>query len=230
MDPGNNKVFKPMNAVTKVVSLINKGLFEQVRYYFGNEEIASELYDKEGVLLRRSGIIPDGLVREYYGNGSVKRTITFEDGSAHGKGIEYYPGGKMFEENTFRQGRLHGPSRMYRHDGMLWIEAVYNDGRLHGVVISYHDNGNIETRAEYIDGNLDGSYARYDRYGSLQEEGTFNHGGKEGYYKSYHESGWPAKIERYIQGKLVYLEEFDEDGKPNCCDKIRIKKWREVIL
>jgi antitoxin component YwqK of YwqJK toxin-antitoxin module len=73
---------------------------------------------------------------------------------------------------------------------------------------------NIETRAEYMNGNLDGAYTRYDRYGSLLEEGTFNHGGKEGYYKSYHETGWPAKIERYIQGKLVYFEEFDEDGRP----------------
>ena len=230
MSSGNKeKVLEQFNTVTKVTSFVNDGLVEQLCYYSGTEIIATELYDKEGVLLRRSGIVPDGQVKEYYGDGSVKRIIDFRDGKAHGKGIDYYPSGEIFEESGFRQGRLHGPSKLYRRDGSIWTEAVYRNGRLHGVFRSYHDNGNIETRAEYKNGNLDGSYAKYDKYGSLLEEGTFNQGKKDGDYTSYHETGHPAKVERYVEGQLVCSEEYDEDGRTIAAKK-RDNKSLEVIL
>jgi antitoxin component YwqK of YwqJK toxin-antitoxin module len=31
-------------------------------------------------LLNRSGIVPDGIVREYYGNGALRKTVSFKDG------------------------------------------------------------------------------------------------------------------------------------------------------
>jgi len=213
MASGNKEIFERMNAVTRTVSFKKEGRFEQIRYYCSNKEISNELYDKNGVLLHRAGIIPDGVVREYYETGAVKRAIAFQDGRAHGKGIDYYPSGDIREENTFGQGLLQGPSKMYRRDGMLWIEADYDEGKLHGLFTSYHDNGNTETRAEYKDGKLNGYYAKYDRYGGLMEEGTFIEGKKQGDYRSYHESGEPARVERYRQGEIVYLEEFDEDGR-----------------
>lgn len=207
------EMFDQTNTITKVVSFIDEGLLEQVRYYSGDEEISRELYDEKGILLRRSGKIPDGLVKEYYGDGAVRRTIDFKNGIAHGKGIDYYPSGEVFEESCFSQGQLHGLNKLYRRDGALWTEAVYRHGRLHGVVASYHDNGNTEARAEYKNGNLDGSYTKYDKYGNLLEEGNFNQGEKEGNYTSYHETGQVARVERYIRGKLVYCEEFDENGR-----------------
>lgn len=213
MDPEKKEIFEQANVVTKVVSFIDEGQFEQVCYYSGDKEISRELYDEKGILLRRSGIVPDGPVKEHYRDGPVKRIIDFKDGKAHGKGIDYYPGGEIFEESSFNQGVLHGPNKLYRRGGMLWMEAVYHHGRLHGVVTSYHDNGNTETRAEYKNGKLDGFYTKYDKYGNLLAEGNFNQGEKEGNHTSYHETGQAARIEKYIQGKLIYCEEFDEDGR-----------------
>ena len=133
MSSGNKEeVHEQFNTVTKVTSFVNDELVEQLCYYSGTEIIATELYDKEGVLLRQSGIVPNGQVKEYYGDGSVKRIIDFKNGKAHGKGTDYYPSGEIFEESCFHQGWLHGPSKLYRRDGSMWTEAVYRDGRLHG--------------------------------------------------------------------------------------------------
>jgi len=203
---------KTLNLRTKVVSFIKHGLFQQLRFYSGNVEVANELYDNDGLLLRRSGLIPDGIVSEYYPNGRVRSKVSFKDGVAHGKGIDYYLSGEVSEESDFERGQLHGASKLYRRNGLLWIETTYCHGRLNGVLRSYHDNGNPETEAEYTDDKLDGSYVKYDKYGCLQEKGTFKRGEKEGNYIIYHENGQPARIERYVEGKLVHCEEFDEDG------------------
>ncbi len=208
----DEEAFEGCSVVTRVVSLESGGSLEQVHYYVGSKEIARETYDGKGSLTGRSGTVPDGTVKEYYGNGALKKIVPFRDGGAHGKSVEYYISGEVFEEDNFCHGLLHGLSRMYRRDGTLWTDDVYKDGRLHGISKRYHDNGNLETRAQYKNGSLNGPYARYDRYGCLQEKGIFNDGKKEGDYALYHETGHPARIERYVQGRLTCCQEFDEDG------------------
>ncbi len=213
MSSGNKEeALEQLNTVTRIVSLVDNGLFERFSYYSGDEEIAVELYDDKGVLIRQSGTIPDGKVKEYYANGVVRRIMHFKGGQTHGKRIDYYPSGEILEESGFRHGKLHGPSKIYRRDGTLWINEVYYNGILHGALTSYHDNGSPETKAQYTDGNLNGSYIKYDRYGCLQERGVFNAGKKEGDYILYHENGQPARIERHVDGKLICWEELDEDG------------------
>jgi len=221
MDSGNKEILGRINVVTRVVSFKEGERFEQIRYYCNDKEIAMEVYDKNGILLYATGIIPDGIVREYYRIGVLKKEITFKDGRAHGRGIDYYPSGEIFEESTFMQGHLHGPNRMYRRDGAPWIEANYKDGKLHGTFTSYHDNGNTETRAEYNDGKLNGSYKKYDIYSNLLEEGTFNQGEQQGDHRYYHVTGQLARIERYSRGKLICLKEFDEEGRATIVTECR---------
>ncbi|MDD5245406.1 MAG: hypothetical protein PHU49_15465, partial [Syntrophorhabdaceae bacterium] len=84
--------------VTRIVSFKEEGRFEQIRYYCDDQEIATELYDKNGILLHGTGIIPNGIVREYYRIGVIKKEIMFKDGRAHGRGIDYYPSGEIFEK------------------------------------------------------------------------------------------------------------------------------------
>ncbi len=214
MDTRNNGAKEEVLEIRKETFFTGEGSYRQVRYCQGAREVANELYDKNGHLLRKTGVIPDGVVKEYYGNGTLKGETAFKDGSANGRGVNYYPGGEIFEENTFKQGRLHGPSRTYRRDGLTWIESSYRDGKLHGAFVSYHDNGNDGTRAVYRGGKLDGCFECRDRYGGLMEEGTYSRGIKQGDHRFYHESGGLACLDRYKDGKLVSREEFDEDGKP----------------
>jgi len=56
--------------VTKVVAATRRGFL--VVYYCGDKQVASESYNLNGVLVYCSGSIPDGVVRQYYGNGTVR--------------------------------------------------------------------------------------------------------------------------------------------------------------
>ncbi len=197
--------------ITKSISYVKDGLFAV--YYCKNQEVASEICSQNGSIIHRSGTIPDGIVKEYYTNGTLRKSVQFNGGNENGLGVEYYPSGDLFEENNYKRGVLHGPSKTYRQDGTLWMEAFYKNGKLHGPFTSYHDNGSLENKAEYASGKLHGSYIAYDKQGFVIEEGKFIRGKKQGIYRVYHDTGHPSRVERYKQGILVSCEEFDDDGK-----------------
>ena len=87
---------RAITEITKVVAPTEVGFL--VVYYLGDRQIASESYDLNGVLVYCSGSVPDGVVRQYYGDGTVKEQTEFRDGSAHGKSTKYYPEGEAFEK------------------------------------------------------------------------------------------------------------------------------------
>ena len=173
-----------MTNITKVVALMKQGSL--VIYYCGDRQVASESYDRNGLPIYRSGSIPDGVVRQYYGNGTVKEETTFRDGKAHGKSIEYYPRGEAFEESTYKSGMRDGPTKIYLREGLPWIEASYKNGKLHGIFLSYHDNGRIEARVRYRNGKPDGCYVAYDRHGNFMGKGSS--GPEEDNHKPHHEA------------------------------------------
>ena len=69
-----------MTEITKVVAPTEVGFL--VVYYLGDRQIASESYDLNGVLVYCSGSVPDGVVRQYYGDGTVKEQTEFRNGGA----------------------------------------------------------------------------------------------------------------------------------------------------
>jgi hypothetical protein len=73
--------------ITKVVAATKRGFL--VVYYRGNRQVASESYDLNGVLFTVPALVPDGVVRQYYGNGTVKEETEYEDGCAHGKSTKH---------------------------------------------------------------------------------------------------------------------------------------------
>jgi len=160
--------------VTKVVAATRRGFL--VVYYCGDRQVASESYNLNGVLVYCSGSIPDGVVRQYYGNGTVREETEFRDGRAHGRSTRYYPEGETLEESTYKRGMRHGPAKTYLREGLLWLEAHYKNGKLHGNFTSYHDNGNVESELHYRNGEPYGFHATYDRHGNLVEEGRFDQG------------------------------------------------------
>ncbi len=197
--------------ITKSISYLKDVLF--AIYYCDNIEVASEIFSQNGTIIHRWGRIPDGVTKEYYTDGALRRSVSYKDGKEDGPCVEYYPSGDLFEENHYRRGILHGPSTTYRQDGQLWMEAHYKNGKLHGPFTGYHDNGSVENKTEYMYGKLHGSYITFDKQGFILEEGKFVKGKKQGAYRVYHDTGHPSRIERYKQGILVYCDEFDENGQ-----------------
>ena len=80
-----------MDEIQRIVTPGIEDKTEEIRYYRGDEVIAVEVYDKKGVLIHKSGAIPDGVVREYYRGGMVKSELAFKEGRAHGKSTNTTP-------------------------------------------------------------------------------------------------------------------------------------------
>ncbi len=206
----DNVTVLEITRITKRAELFDEHV--QVSYYCGGLEIAQELYDSKGNIVRASGNIPDGTVKEYYDDGTLKEASLFQDGKANGRSISYYPDGKVFEMKNYSNGLPHGWSRTYRRDGTLWMQSSFFEGKLHGRFISYHNDDIAEIKAEYWNGRLNGRCVIYDRSGNVRKEGVFSMGKRSGQHLSYHASGELAQCETYRSGELVSCEEYTEDG------------------
>jgi len=164
----DNAMMVEITRITKRAELADEHV--QISYYCGDFKVAHELYDSKGNVVQASGSIPDGTVKEYYGDGILKEALLFQDGKANGRSILYYPDGKIFEMKNYTNGLLHGWSRTYRRDGTLWMQSSFFEGKLHGRFTSYHNNGIAEIKAEYWNGRLNGHSLIYDRAGNLRKE------------------------------------------------------------
>lgn len=146
----NNGESNIAEQITKVVSYVKDGLL--AIYCCNNQEKASEGCRQDGTVIHHTGSIPDGIRKEYYGNGTPRKYVPFKDGLEHGLCCEYYPGGEIFEENHYRRGVLHGPSKTYRRDGPLWMEANYKNGKLHGPYATYGKHGIVIEEGKFVRG------------------------------------------------------------------------------
>ena len=92
------------------------------------KEIARELCDETGAIVKTSGKIPDGTVKEYFENGAVLADYNYKDGKLEGKSKGYYPNGTLRGEWNYKNGKLEGVIKAYYQSGKLnyeFITAVY---------------------------------------------------------------------------------------------------------
>lgn len=146
-------------------------------YLSEGKEVAKEIMDKDGSVIRTVGKIPDGLVKEFFLDGAIREEVYYKDGKKEGvaklynkKGImrgefnfkngkqdglnrTYYPDGERLKEITFKDGRLEGINREYAKDGRLLFEANFKDDKQDGLTTIYHPDGG-KTVSVYKKGKL----------------------------------------------------------------------------
>ena len=61
----------------------------------------------------------NGLVRKYFGNGSLKSEIPYKDGKREGIARLYYENGRVKEEGLYKEGKLVGKVKKYYENGFL---------------------------------------------------------------------------------------------------------------
>lgn len=159
-------------------------------YYREGKEIARELLATDGRVKKTVGKIPDGVVKEFFFNGSVREEVYYKNGKKEGvsklyddKGVvraefnfrrgmqeglsrTYYPTGELLKEISFKNGKLEGVNREYAKDGTLLFEAYFRDDEQDGVTTIYHPDGE-KTVSVYKRGKLV-SEKHYDALGSLK--------------------------------------------------------------
>jgi antitoxin component YwqK of YwqJK toxin-antitoxin module len=150
--------------------------FLSTEYIEGDAYYISRCYSADGVLLfetphrgkNAQGIsMTDGVKKEYYENGNLRKEETYKEDKREGAYKEYYENDTLREEGEYKEGKQHGLCKQYYENGNLREEGEYRDGKLYGVSRTYYSNGTLEFERSYEDGEQVGAYRRYDKDGNL---------------------------------------------------------------
>lgn len=174
-------------------------------YYSKGKKIAKEIFDKDGNIIKRTGKIPDGIVKEYYQNGILKAEWNYKNGKLNGVSRSYYESGELETEENYKNGKQEGITKWYYESGKLKYEWNYKNGKQVGIYKLYSESGNIELEARYNEnGKKEGVEKIYDSDGQLMAETTYEDGKKHGKKKMY----------AIAMNGILIAEENYEDDKP----------------
>ena len=98
--------------------------------YYENGNLITEanlVNEKMGELTKT---YPEGIVKAYYPNGTLKSKIEFKKGLANGTYETYYENGNIFENTTMKNGKPDGKYEVYGSDGKLEESIFYKNGEV----------------------------------------------------------------------------------------------------
>ena len=105
------------------------GTMEHV-FYSGEKEVARQVVNEDGNIIKTTGKIPDGVVRGYYSNGVLSGMWNYKNGRREGVVKEYWKNGKLSEESHYKNGRLEGVAKHYYNNGKVADIFTYKNGQL----------------------------------------------------------------------------------------------------
>ena len=98
--------------------------------YYENGNLITEanlVNEKMGELTKT---YPEGIVKAYYPNGTLKSKIEFKKGLANGTYETYYENGNIFEKTTMKNGKPDRKYEVYGPDGKLEENIFYKNGEV----------------------------------------------------------------------------------------------------
>lgn len=176
------------------------------------EEIAREIYKKDGTVIETIGKIPDGVVKEYFDNGALLAEYNYQGGVLEGKSKGYYSNGAFRGEWNYKNGKLEGKMKYFYENGNLNYETNYKNDKKNGISKHYHGNGKLLYEFNFKEDKFDGVTKGYYESGKLNKEYNYKAGKREGISKDYYESGKLQLIENYNNGQKINREEYDQKG------------------
>lgn len=110
----------------------------------------------------------NGLEKKYHENGQLKESVNYVNGNFNGKRMVYWTNGILKEQNSFQNGILGGENLFYYSDGKLRKSLKFNaTGKREGQWEDFHPNGQLKQRLEYKDGVLISSSDIFDYKGQI---------------------------------------------------------------
>lgn len=161
-------------------------------------------------LMRSARGVLDGLQREHFKDGSVRREKKYLNGLAHGQDVLYFPSGKIQMERSFFEGKLQGRSVEYDEAGKVIAEFFFEKGKIVGSGIKLNQHGAFVKITEKPE---NGVYAEYYSDGLLKKETPFLNGKEEGLVREFARDGRLLKESAYKNGQLSDLVKvYDKHG------------------
>jgi len=165
-------------------------------FYRGDQEVAQLKRDQRESIIEATGVIPDGIVRQYYESGKLMEETRYKDGKREGLCRWYYETGVVKGERPYKEDKLNGIIKWYYTTGSLGTEFNYTNGTLEGLTKLYWENGNIKAEHYYENGRRDGINKQYYPGGEIRFVDTYR-GGKQINRKEYNPSGKIISTKEY---------------------------------
>lgn len=197
----------------------------EIVYYDNGKEILKQTISEDGKIIKTTGKIPDGIVKEYDDNEKITAEWNYKGGIFDGLNKTYYKNGRVSAELNYKNGKLDGMSKKYYDTGNLESERNYKDGKQDGISETYYKSGKLSSAAAYASGKQEGIFKSFYESGVLKSKWNCKNGNIDGEFKTYYKNGKP-EIERYYkdgrkqgaskgydeEGNLSYIEEYENDS------------------
>ena len=141
-------------------------------FYVKGEEIARQVLDEDGNVIKTAGRIPDDIVKQYYENGKLEFECKYKNNRPEGIARVYYESGKLSAEYNYKDNRLDGISRLYYESGSLMSEWNYKDDKHEGISKKYYEHGGMRCLHTYEDGQLIRKKT-FDKSGKLESDKNY---------------------------------------------------------
>ncbi len=181
-----------------------KGKTNEIRYVdsLGNEKL----------LNKRSGKVWPVTYYSPYGYKVSDKQFN-QDEQLTNEAVYYNPQGTIVSKETYKNGELNGKTQSWYYNSNLKEETEYKEGKKTGISKTYFPNGKISTVSFFDEDVLQDYQYDYSIKGVLQSKYFFTGGEKTGYGINNYGDGTPFYEEKYLNGWITEITQFDTAGK-----------------
>ncbi|MDF2448671.1 MAG: hypothetical protein K0R26_1175 [Bacteroidota bacterium] len=130
-----------------------------------------KIYENDTINVIDRDSLKQGVWKEFWPNGDLKREVTYKNNKKQGLEINWYDEPDCVEkESYYKDGLLDGPTISYTRKCRKLLFETYKNGLKDGLELEYYSNGHIKAEGKYKKGNLEGYYRVYDKKGNFSFE------------------------------------------------------------
>ena len=181
----------------------SRSVFERV-FYDNGKEVARQILNQQGAVVKESGTPYTGQGKEFYSNGSLKKEAFFEKGLPQGKVNIYDQNGRLISVENYEKGLKNGQTILYNfvHNVLAEEKIDYKNGMINGKHQLFGPNGKLILIEEYKADKLEGTREIFFSNGAPSSRELYKNGKLEGPRQLYYENGQLLYEEYYVDGKL----------------------------
>ena len=171
-------------------------------------------YDEKGRIAKVSfyyeGIL-NGMMKDIYPNGAVKKTTLYKNGVMDGPTVVYFDNGEIAKTAHYVNDKLEGEVITYYPNGLKESHLFYEKSVLQNEAICWFDDGAVKSKKHYLYGLLNDTFSNralteYYQSSILGEVQSFTFGIPSGPHIKYHPNGREIYKVNYKNGAKVGLE------------------------
>lgn len=185
----------------------------------GEEDGISTRFHRDGITKKEEFLYKnggkDGIFYKWYENGTIKMIGYYRNDQIDDKWKYYDENGYLTGEENYLLGLKQGLLLGFSVKGDTTFLETYQQGETMGRYCIWYDGNpkQKETEGCLFKRVVDGKWTEWYENGKKKSENYFDKGVPIGISKYYNINGQLIKAEVYKEGKLIELNEYDDNGK-----------------